>query len=270
MSLRAELHEALDEVTPAAPHLELRVTASILGAARRRKVLVPGRGGAPWTRPFRGPLALVAAALVVVLIGALVVGGRLLRDLNSPPSTVNQTELKKLEAVPLRLPTVSRAADCPVSPLTDVSAHGPEALLYGDGPVYTMSLGYNQSITNWGTWSVFGVMVDPARVHGLILVRARDLQTNQRVVFARIPFHPAGQAGDGIPTGTVVRREVIQDTTVQVYPEVVVDTSRPYPLTRAGDWPIFKAYIGYPKAATGCVGLQIDGTGFSEVVIVSR
>ena len=99
------------------------------------------------------------------------------------------------------------------------------------------------------------MMVD-TKVHGPILIRARELQTNAGALFARVPFHPVGQAGDGIPTGTVVRTDDIQGTKLLAYPEVVLDTSRPYPLTKKGSWPMFKNYVGYPKAATGSVGLR--------------
>src|SRR5438132_1464388 len=99
--------------------------------------------------------------------------------------------------------------------------------------------------------------------------RAADLHTGQRLAFAQIPFAAPGQAGDGIPTGKAVGTDVIQGTAEQLYPELVLDTSRPYAGTKKGDWPVFKGLVGYPGSATGCFGFQIDGSHFTEVVVVT-
>lgn len=268
MSLRAELHDALDEVTPAAPHLELRVKDFVLGNARGRMLVLRGRPRVRWTRPFRGAAGLFAAALVVALIGGLIVGGRLLRDLNTPTQPINQAELKRLEARPLQLPVVLPGATCPTSPLTDVSAHGPEALVFGLGPVYSTPLASSYASTNWGTWISLGLQVDTTTATGLILIRGRDVQTQAKVVFAPTPFSGKVQYGDGIPTGRVTGNDVIQGVTAQLYPELVLDTSKPYVGTKKGDWPIFKGLMGYPKSATGCIGFQVDGPSFTELIVV--
>jgi hypothetical protein len=269
MSLRAEIHDALDEVTPPAARLEAQVTAFILDGARTKKFATRSHSRVHWTKRFRGVVTLLAAALVVLLMGGLILGGRLLREMYASPQTINQVELKKLEARQLKLPVVSPSAACPISQLTDVSGHGPNVLMRGQGPVYSESLGYNAATTDWGSWSSTALMVDPTKASGPILIRARDLQTNQMVVFALLPFSAAGVAGDGIPTGSVIRNEVILGSTEKVYPEEVLDTSHPYPGTKKGDWPLYKVFLGYPKSATGCIGLQIDGAGFTEVVVVS-
>ena len=89
MSLRNEIRAAIDDVTPPAPALQQKVEAVVM-ADDRDRVARPHRSSTRWTRSFRGPMSLVAAALLVVLIGGLVVGGRLLRDLNAPPQTINR------------------------------------------------------------------------------------------------------------------------------------------------------------------------------------
>lgn len=269
MSLRNEIRAALDDVTPPAPALQHKVEAFVHAGDRDRVVRLDRPRGR-WTRSFRGPMSLVAAVLLVALIGGLVVGGRLLRDLNAPPEGINQAELKRLESKPLQVfPTVRPGDPCPTSPLTDVSAHGPEAMLFGAGPVYSTQFGYRSETTNWGSWNVWSAMVDTTSASGPVLVRAIDLQTHERVVFAWYPFVATGDAGDGIPTGTVVGSDVVQGVNVTFYSEVVLDLSRPYPLTRAGDWPVFKTFMGYSKAATGCIGFQLDGTTFTELIVVS-
>jgi hypothetical protein len=273
MSLRAEIHDALDEVSPPALHLELRVTG-LLDHARDKKVVLPRGGRARWSKRFRGVVTLVAAALVVVLIGGLILEGRLLRDMNAPPQTISQAELRRLETRPLQFPVLKPGDTCPISPLTDTSAHGPEALVFGMGPVYSTPLGYYFTTTNWGAWTMLSLQVDTTKASGLILIRARDLQTSALVVFTRYPFSPVGQAGDGIPTGRVIGSQVVQGETAQLYPELVIDTSRAYEGTKKGDWPIYKSFIGYPKTASGCLGFQVagvqtDGTAFTELLVLS-
>ena len=273
MSLRTEIREAIDEVTPAAPTLEWRVEAFV-EAHPRRGVVRRSRDWGRWRASLRGSMALVAAALVVALMAGLIAGVRLWRDASTVNSHhINQTQLKQLEAKPLQFPVVQPAAPCPTSPLTDASAHGPVPLLIGVGPVYVAPLGNNLTTSSWGTWIELALVVDTTAVSGPILVRARDVNTNQVVVFAQYPFHPSDQAGDGIPVGRVLRTDVILGVAEQVYPEMVLDTSRPFVGTKRGDWPIFKGYMGYPKTSSGCFGLQVDGfhvdgTRFTELLVV--
>jgi hypothetical protein len=274
MSLRAEINEALDEVSPEAPQLEAQVARLLLAQMPDKRVAARRDARTRWTRGFRGVITLVAAALVVVLIGGLILAGQLLRGMNAPPPGINQAALKQLEARPLQLPVVKPGDACNVSPLTDVSAHGPEALLFGQGPVYFSSLGYFSFTTDWGTWMALSSTVDTTTASGLVLIRAQDLQTRIPVVFVRYPFSPVGEPGDGIATGTVLGSEVVNGQTVQLHPQVVIDTSRMYAGTRNGNWPIYKSYMGIPKTATGCLGFQVDGvhtdgTTFTELIVVS-
>jgi hypothetical protein len=270
MSLRAEIHDALDEVTPPAPNLEVRVTELFLSHAPDTKVVLNRGGRARWTKPYRGVVTLVAAALVVLLIGGLILSGRIWRDALTQPPRISLAQLKSLESRPLQLPVVLPGATCPTSLLTDVSAHGSEAFVFGVGPVYVTPLQSSAATTNWGTWAVLSLVVDTTRTSGPILIRGKDLPSNAMVVFARTPLNANDQPGDGIPTGRVM---VLAGEKEQAYPELVIDTSRVYGGTRKGDWPIYKGYMGYPKAAAGCLGFQIDGTysdgtNFTESVIV--
>jgi len=264
MSLRAEIRAAIDDVTPPAPALQQKVVAYVMAGERDRVVRLH-RPRNRWTRSFRGPMTLVAAALLVVLIGGLVLGGRLLRDMNAPPQGINQAQLKSLESRPVHLPTVQPGAECPTSPLTDLSAHGPQAFLLGEGPVYSTRLAYRNETTNWGTWYVLSLTVDTTTASGPILIRGEDLQTHAQVLFARAPLSP----GYGFPAGTVVRTDVLGGVTTQLYPEAVLDLTRPYEGTKKGDWPVYKSTMGYPKAATGCIGLQVDGAGFTEHLVIN-
>src|SRR4029077_16898893 len=105
MSLRNELREAVDEVAPRAPGLEQKVQAYVLAGSAQRKVLRGRRNASPWRYRFQGAAGLIAAAIVIAVIAGLVVGGRVWRDLNATPSTINQNELKHLEKRPLNFPS---------------------------------------------------------------------------------------------------------------------------------------------------------------------
>lgn len=270
MSLRAEIHDALDEVTPSAPHLEARISGLLVNPDRDKKFVQRRGRGVRSSRSFRGVVTLVAAALVVVLIGGLILSGHIWRDLHAQPqpiNRVNQVELKKLESRALKLPVVLPGDACPTSPSTDISGHSPDAYVFGVGPVYVTPMASSSARTDWGTWTALGLVVDTS-ASGPILIRARDLQSGQMVVFARAPLHAIDDPGDGIPAGKVIGSQVVESDTEQLYPELVIDTSRAWIGTKKGEWPIYKGYMGYPKAATGCLGFQIDGVNFTELVIV--
>src|ERR671922_2476210 len=116
MSLRSQIRDAVDDVAPAPLDIERKVSSYVRANNAERKALRARRQRSPWAYRFQGAAALLAAALVVAVIAGLVFGGRFWRDLNSTPSTINQTELKSLESRPPSLPTVAAEAACPVTP----------------------------------------------------------------------------------------------------------------------------------------------------------
>jgi hypothetical protein len=273
VSLRTDVHAAFDELAPSTFGLPERVIQTALSEAprRRRETRLVFR--------LRAPMALVAAlALIALAVGALL-GGSLLRDWQNwstaHPKEINQVEVQKLELRPvLPLPVVQPGGTCPVSAFTDVSSHSPEAIMFGDGPAYGARLGYSAVRTDWGTWSYWHLLVDPAQVKGLILIRGKDLETGAPVAFASTPLEQVTEAGTGIPTGQKTGTDTISGVMEPTYVEEVLDMSRPFVGTKKGDWPIFTSLAGYPKGASSCFGFQLDGTradgsGFTELVIVS-
>jgi len=268
MSLRAEMHAAIDEVAPPAPTLASRVEAFVLADEMDRSAR-PYRGR-PVAMPFRGMVAVLAAALVVVLMAGFVLSGRIWRDWNNwanRPTPINHTLLKQLEARPLSLPIIATGAGCPLGPLVQTphsSGMGP--LSYGDGlgPVYSEGSG-QRYVTSWGTYILTSYVVVP-NYSGLILIRARDLQTNQVLVFADYPlfdnFHP------GMPTGEMVGTDQLFDRPVQRYTELAIQPQNMF-RDPAGWWPTAMMLQGFPTGASGCIGFQVDGADFTEQFVVS-
>jgi hypothetical protein len=264
MSLRTEIRATLEEFAPAAPHLDQDVRATLRSLQRP---MVVARS-AP---RLRVSLSLIAAAMVVALMGGLVLTGRLFMQSNAPagpPHAINQRELKMLEGRALQLPTLAAGAACPEGPTTDLLTdhHGPP-LVFGAGPVYATRGG--RTIDAWGTWAGVVMIVDPT-VSGLLLVRARDLVTNQVVVFAADP--ESVDAGLGHPTlvGRIVgqRLDPVTHQFVDTYAEAVLDpTVRP---DVPGTWPKPGAFVGIPKSASGCIGFQVDGADFTETYVVNE
>jgi hypothetical protein len=258
MSLRSQLHDALDEVTPPAPALESKVENFVLARDRGRGILVRhGRG--PWTRRFRGTLTALAAVLVVVLIGGVFFGGRYWRDLNAPPATVDQSELKGLEARPLSFPTVAPGAQCPVSRIK-LQQYG---LAVGDGPVYYWDSDV-QTITQWGRWKALSLGYN-VTAPGLVLIRIKDLQTTDAVVaFAQFPLGPSGV----IATGSVLGSDQAIDRTLQMRREAIIQDPSHTKRDKQGNLPPLKVMLGVSANASGCVGFQIDGPNFTERFII--
>lgn len=267
MSLRTEIRAALEEFAPPAPHLDRDVRDTL--HALQRPLLVARR---PMPR-LRVSLSLVAAAIIVALMAGLVLAGRQLVQSNTPawPShVINQAEVKSLEARPLQLPAVPTGAACPEGPLTTDAPYPGPPFAYGGGPVYA-SKG-ERGMDSWGTWAVVTYTIDP-RYSGIMLVRARDLRTGQSIVFADFPRNTGSHAeytAPGVPTGTRAgtHYDPVWNQTVKVYSEFVI--LPPGPAFQGPGWPGSFATVGIPGSASGCVGFQVDGSGFTEVYVVDE
>jgi hypothetical protein len=268
VNLRSQIHAAIDEIAQPAPALADEALAYALTDGEPPDVQ-PGRRprqGAPGMRRFG---SMAAAVLVLVLMLVLVVGGRVLRDRDlfvQQPYAIDQAQLAKLRAHPLRLPVVQPGAECPAGPYTNLPKNaGAAPAAYGAGPVFAEGSG-QRVVTSWGTYFLTTYWGDPT-FSGLALIRAQDLTTHQPVVFAQTPVSAKEPA---VPTGDVVGTDVVYDLPIEQHSELALDASHPgsnsfYP----GMWPAWGALLGLANGSSGCIGFQVDSASFSEVYVVS-
>ena len=256
MSLRREMHSAFDEIAPTTAGLPERVVQTVVrqrhGHQRRER----------WVLRIRAPLSLVAAVVLIALVAAVLVSGRLVQDWNAwhngvPAGERPQTDIAQLEARPLMLPTLQPNDSCP---------DGPEANgLWGSGPVlaapgWTQPKTANELAgnfsTQWGEyWYQTYIVGD--QVSGPILARGKDLRTNQRMIFV-----------GNYAAGSVVGSDSINGRLVQQHQELILDMSRPpaKPTTAHKlEWPVI---TGLAKGSSDCVAWQLDGPDFTEVWVV--
>ena len=256
MSLRAEINDALDDVIPPDPTLERDVTEYVLANAHERPVLNPRLHRSRWSYRLKGTATLVAAALIVLLVAGLVLGGRYLRDLrNAPSPAIQQGELERLEARPLlALPTMPADGVCPAGPLsTDYVGHP----AIGDGVARSVQGRSDVYHTAWGVWNATFVIVDPS-AKGLFLVRARDMQSRDAVFFAgNVSGVADAQMGRAVFAGKVGGTDKVNGQLVSLHSELVLNASSTSDFVKS-EVPGWGAYIGYPNGTSGCIVFQVD------------
>jgi hypothetical protein len=96
---------------------------------------------------------------------------------------------------------------CPASPFNLDQGIFPAG--YGSGPAYAQGSGARY-VTDKGTYFDTGIWLGTP-VSGPVLIRARDLATNQSVVFGRSPYSmwdPATPSGKDVRTDTVIGQAV--------------------------------------------------------------
>lgn len=262
MSLRTQIHDAIDEVGRPDPALPREMAALVQSHAERRlRWVFPWSRG--WSVGIRRAASLVAATLIVVLMIGLVLTGRVWRDqgiFGTAPHTVDQAKLSQLHARPLLLSAVQAGGLCPDGPYTPFDPRS-RAWGYGRGPIYSEGSG-TRYVTPVGTYFET-VYAAGAPTSGPVLIRARDLKTNQAVVFAA-----PDNFYSGTPIGKVVGTDTVIGKLVQLHAELLLDPSRE---SQADGWEVVQ---GFPKGASGCIGFQVDGfnangKAFTEVFVVS-
>jgi hypothetical protein len=261
VNMRSQIHSAIDHVSPPAPTLPHDAVAYVLSNGRRRTER-PARRQPRWAIGMRQAGTLVAAVLVIVMMVTLVVGGRLWRDWNTQQqNAARQAHIAQLRERPLHLPAVNPGDECPESPFNLYLGY-PAG--YGSGPVYAKGSGYRY-VTDSGTYFDTKYWLGDVEVSGPVLIRARDVKTNQSVVFAKSPYGSVA----GTPTGETMGTAVVIGQTVELHAELLLDPTQL--TTDVQDWETLQ---GFPKGTSGCIGFQVDGvlangSAFSEVIAIS-
>jgi hypothetical protein len=251
-SLRRDIHSAFDVIEPSLGGMPERVVQTVLvDTRRRRKELMSYR--------LRISLALAAALLLVAVIAAATMTWNSLHNVSPAGgfhmSPQQQTELNVLEARPVVLPTIQQGAVCPYTPDSGNWTAG--GTLADGGPVFKVT-GVTVGTTNRGDWFA-PILFYVARSPGLVLVRGRDLVTNQPLVFAQYSLGPSAAIATGPQLGT----DQLNGKKIQLYPEAVLpDQSRTPQNNNADLIPMFAV----PRP-TLCWGLQWDGPGFTGTFV---
>jgi hypothetical protein len=244
VSLRRDTHSAFDEIAPSMAGLSERVVRTVLaensGRQRRNGLMLRARG----------PLSLVAVFVLIAIVAAILIGGRLAHDWNAfhnsvPAGDSYQSQVAQLEAVALRIPMVHSPVDCHSGPYNSAGS-------YGSGPVY--GDGGATSVSDWGVYFHNDAYAE-TKVAGPILVRALDLYTRQPVIF--IGQYAAGPAAVS---------DTVDGHTYNQRPELLLDTSTSDKRATSHEF-VWQFVAGVPTSWSGSTGWQIDGIGFSEVFL---
>jgi hypothetical protein len=255
VTLRTDLHAALDEVAVNGPMVRAQVLATVAAERARRR-----RGGSRWsgsdrirqtfTFSFRQMAALAAGLIVVLLMATLVAGGRLLRDLEQRGS-VDQQVVDQLTARPFRAPALKATDPCPTETLTTVDyGNGPQPL-YGSGPVY--AIGVHETDDAWGGYFDARYITRPG-LTGLVLVRGGDARSGPSLVFIGM-----------YATGPSLGSDTYQGKLVRHQSYLVFDARHPFYKGWHG-YGVFPVLQGIQHGYSGCWVVQIDGLGFSETI----
>jgi len=260
MSIRAEIHEAVDEVVVPAPMLASRVATFVNTGGKQRSTSSVRRRR---TGHLDRGLSILAAALALVLIASVLVGGRVWRDWNAyqvqQQEAAMNAQLATLEARSIVLPSIQAGSPCPSGPWSDLAGMNPSAA-WGAGPIYFWDYSSKPDIiANLVTWREVALLAEPF-ASGPILVRARDLRTNQNILFATSLVNDSGLTYDR-QEGNVPVRILDQNAPG---PGLVLDLPQRSRAVVNGAYYSAIVLMGVPIASQGCVGVQVDGAGFTE------
>lgn len=252
MSLRRDVHFAFDGIAPPLGGMPERVVQTVLAdhIARRRKERMLIR--------LRTPLSLVAVLLLIALVAAGFVGGRVLQQWSSfhnssPAGVAPMSPLAQLEARPLHLPKLKSVLDCKVGPLNSEGD-------FGAGPVF--AVGGPNATTRWASY-FYADFYANSPIEGPILIRIKDL------------FKPAPTGFVGtFAAGKVLGNDTLNGQPIQLRSEAVLYAGKPSTEVPGG-WIaptnphpyVWYVMSGARNDFSASTGWQIDGLNFSEVFL---
>lgn len=254
MSLRTDIHIAFDQLAPSTLGLPERVLESAQVKPTGRTA--PRR----WIVAFRGPASLVAVFLLVALVAALLVGGRVMQDWKafqkSATAGGGPSELAQLQARPMQLPLLKGNSTCPETPLNALPGGRFPSGLYGSGPSYIA--GGSTLSTRWGTYSYLAA-VTTGEHNKLLLLRGRDLHTGQPVIFV-----------DKWSAGPVLGMDSVSGKLTQQHTELLLDRRHPPQNTIQAGTVTWGFTAGLANGASGCTAWQFDSIDNGSELIVTR
>ena len=247
MSLRSDIHSAIEVITPPLGGMPERVVQTVLAEENRRR----RKEGMVYR--MHAPLTVAAALIVVAVIGAALFTWNAVHTV-STSGHVGQTAVQQLEGRNLNL-AVLAGEPCPLTPLK-AQAWGGQSGIYGAPPAGVAKAGFSFS-NGWGRyWDMFAVTT--ANLTGPVLLRGRDLQTGQDMIFV-------GKWAYGPVVGT----DQWDGPNVSQHRDLVLDPSKP-PHEDAGPGLAKWSFVaGVARGASGCLGLQLDGADFTETVVLA-
>ena len=218
----------------------------------------PGAAGARRERRSfmtRNRLVLLAAALVLIIGVSVFVSARVYSGLHPvstmPAGSSGRVTVAQLLARPIHFAHIAAGQTCPAA---GPSTNG----LNGGGPVFIGAGSTAETSTNWGYYGS-SMILTPPNMEGPVLIRTTDLSSGQ-------PLVEVGPFGAGPVSGT----DNVNGVAVKQHGYIVLDTDHQPTTTydflnvRYVKWP---TEFGWAHTATGfCVGVQIDGPSFTELI----
>jgi hypothetical protein len=189
--------------------------------------------------------AVALSALVAGLVGCGSASpGFVAYEPQSPPAAGTDA-LAALGQRPMQLPSLASSASCPASP---------GGISFGPGPVY---------VTGQSEWYSAGqavvLMVD-SKYSGPVLVRGSELVGGGLLRIKLADLSPAAMAGFAAKESSHSVAAVSAVHTPDGALELPADLGTPSP----------RAWVGLLSTdGSGCFGLQLDGSTFTEIVVLS-
>ena len=197
------------------------------------------------------PLALVAGVILVAVISVAVLAWDA-EHRASPAGQAGQTSVQQLEARSLNLTVVNPGAPCPV---TAGDTQVPRAALAGF--TWSQASGFPGPDGSGKYWDMFAVTA--AGQNGPVLLRGRDLSTGHDLIFVGKWSY-----------GPVVGRDPTNAQGWVQHSELFLDPNQPTHESGGaglGKWSFIAGVAG--GGPTYCIGLQLDGAGFTRTVVLA-
>jgi hypothetical protein len=227
---------------------------------------------------MRSMRVLVSSLLLVGVAGSALglillwphLGGFSPAGLTTPSGLTGEAlQWQSLRVKPLRLPSVGSGQSCPVTASHSIGVPQAQAnvLVQGVPPLYMETPTFVQP----GPTGLYSAFYAAGPYSGPVLIRGRQLNSGRVLGFtpaSELQPTPAGAMLPRTPQAPaagarLLRSAWVTGSWVRLYEEL--DINLPAAPAPGGVSRIWTAYADVDRA--GCYGYQVDGLGFSEVVV---